>query len=166
MHQMKRPPAITLPLTGHCQCGQVQFTVNTLPLTFYACHCRECQKQSASAFGLSLVVPEAAFKCEGEVKTWSRPTDSGGEMQCHYCPDCGTRLWHESGRPHPVHGQILSVKAGAIRQMDNHEPVGHIWISSRRAGGKIPAVTIRFEKSPDNPQSLINAWQDYIAALA
>ncbi len=87
-------------------------------------------------------------------------------MQCHFCPHCGTRLWHESGRPHPVYGQILSVKAGAIRQMDNHEPVGHIWISSRRAGGKIPAVTIRFEKSPDNPQSLINAWQDYIAALA
>ena len=87
-------------------------------------------------------------------------------MQCHYCPHCGTRLWHESGRPHPVHGQILSVKAGAIRQMADHKPVGHIWISSRRAGSKIPDNALCFDKAPDNPQSLINAWQAYVDDLA
>ena len=32
------------------------------PLALYVCHCRECQKQSASAFSLSLMVPAPAFR--------------------------------------------------------------------------------------------------------
>ena len=43
-------------LEGGCQCGAIRYRVTGAPVTFYACHCTECQKQSASAFGLSLWV--------------------------------------------------------------------------------------------------------------
>ena len=41
-------------LTGGCQCGAVRYAISAAPLRLIACHCRECQKQSASAFGMSL----------------------------------------------------------------------------------------------------------------
>ncbi|MEM7293879.1 MAG: hypothetical protein AAF420_10870, partial [Pseudomonadota bacterium] len=43
-------------LQGGCQCGATRYRINGQPLTFYACHCLDCQKQSSSAFGLSLWV--------------------------------------------------------------------------------------------------------------
>lgn len=43
--------------TGGCQCGKVRFSSEGAVLALYICHCRECQKQSASAFGMSLQVP-------------------------------------------------------------------------------------------------------------
>ena len=49
------PPArSSLPLNGGCQCGACRYVIGGWPLTFYICHCSECQAQSASAFGESL----------------------------------------------------------------------------------------------------------------
>ncbi len=42
--------------TGGCQCGQVRYEIRAEPLTLYLCHCKECQQQSSSAFGMSLTV--------------------------------------------------------------------------------------------------------------
>ena len=50
--------------TGRCQCGSVAYAISTDPLAIYVCHCRECQKQSASAFGISLMVAKSAFHLE------------------------------------------------------------------------------------------------------
>ena len=61
-------------LTGGCQCGAVRYTIAAEPLSTYVCHCRECRRQSASAFGISVIVPEAAFALtQGEVRAWRRP---------------------------------------------------------------------------------------------
>ena len=57
-------------LTGGCQCGAVRYEIAAEPLTVYVCHCRECRKQSASAFGISLLVPRDALRLlQGEVRT-------------------------------------------------------------------------------------------------
>jgi hypothetical protein len=86
-------------LTGGCQCGAVRYAISAEPLAVYVCHCRECQKQSASAFGISVLVPRDAFRVErGEVRIWSRPTDSGRTLDCMFCAECGSRVWHASPR--------------------------------------------------------------------
>ncbi len=41
---------------GGCQCGAIRYESEGQPIALYICHCRECQKQSASAFGISLDV--------------------------------------------------------------------------------------------------------------
>ena len=84
------------PLTGRCQCGAAAYMVTTAPEAVYVCHCRECQRQSASAFGVSIAVAKVGFRLErGEVRVWSRGTDSGRVLHCHFCAVCGSRLWHE-----------------------------------------------------------------------
>lgn len=82
--------------TGGCQCGKVGYESAVEPLALYVCHCRECQKQSASGFGMSLVVPRAGLRLtRGAPKYWTRATDSGRRLKCAFCPNCGSRLWHE-----------------------------------------------------------------------
>ncbi len=55
------------PASGSCQCGQVQLKLTTPPLFTYACHCRDCQKRTGSAFSMGLVVAGDAVDVEGEL---------------------------------------------------------------------------------------------------
>ena len=65
--------------TGGCQCGAVRYSIERAAiLTLYCCHCRECQRQSASGFGLSMKLQPAGFHLEfGTLGVWERPTDRG-----------------------------------------------------------------------------------------
>ena len=52
---------------GQCRCGGVRFSAEGPPLVTMACHCRGCQRMSASAFSLSSLYPADRFSVtEGE----------------------------------------------------------------------------------------------------
>jgi hypothetical protein len=58
-------------IDGGCQCGIVRYRLEGEPLGVAVCHCIECQRQSGSAFGMSLAVPSGAFKLlSGALKTF------------------------------------------------------------------------------------------------
>lgn len=132
--------------SGRCQCGSVVFECAETPLALYACHCTECRKQSGSAFGMSYQVPKASLALiEGEPKLWPRVADSGNRVDCFFCPDCGSRLWHEnSGSPDGI-----TVKAGALDAPVDFSSAIHIWTVSRLPGLVIPAQALSFEREPD-----------------
>ena len=74
-----------LPCVGHCRCGALPIEIAAPPVLTAACHCRGCQRMSASAFSLTAMVPADAFKVlEGE------PVKGGihGPTLDHYC--CAT----------------------------------------------------------------------------
>ncbi len=131
-------------LTGRCQCGGAAYAVSAEPLAVYVCHCRECQKQSASAFGISVAVPKTAFRLErGDVGTWTRPTGSGRTLRCNFCRACGTRLWHEG----PDRDE-LSVKGGSLDRPPDLTSAIHIWTSRKLPGVLIPEGAARFPEEP------------------
>lgn len=47
---------------GGCQCGAVRYRIVGTPLDLAVCHCTECQRQSGSAFGMSLAVAAPTFR--------------------------------------------------------------------------------------------------------
>ena len=129
------------PLTGGCQCGTVRYEIIGTPVNLYICHCRECRKQSASAFGISLIVRREDFHLtQGKTERWSRPTDSGRTLHCAFCRDCGSRLWHEAaGEP-----ETISVKGGSLDQtLDLGEAI-HVWTSRKLPGVIIPEHAAQF----------------------
>jgi hypothetical protein len=136
----------SLPLTGGCQCGAVAYSVAAEPSAVYVCHCRECQRQSASAFGISVLVARTHFRLErgGDVRTWSRPTDSGRTLDCKFCAACGSRLWHEG----PGWAE-LSVKGGSLDRPIDLTCAVHIWTSRKLPGVLIPEGAVQFSKEPD-----------------
>jgi hypothetical protein len=133
--------------TGGCQCGAVRYELAGPPVEIYVCHCRECQKQSASAFGISAFVRRVDFRLtQGTVKSWTRPTDTGRRLRCVFCPECGSRLWHER------ESEILpfmSVKGGSFDEPLDLGDAVHIWTSRRLEGVVVPEGTRQFPLEPD-----------------
>jgi hypothetical protein len=134
------------PLVGGCQCGAVRYEISEAPLAVYVCHCRECRKQSASAFGISVEVRRAAFRVVGgSPKTWSRPTDSGRTLDCRFCPNCGSRLWHEAA----AGAETITVKGGSLDAPVDLSTAIHIWTSRRLPGVTIPEGAPQFAREPE-----------------
>ena len=142
-------------LQGSCQCGHIRYTINGDPLTLYACHCLDCQAQSASAFGLSMWVNYDDFELRlGELSFWSTEADDGSKKQCAFCPNCGTRIYHASD------SSIISLKAGSLDEKSLLQPVAHIW--TKRAHdwlGLENRGVICFTQQPENFDEIIQAWQ-------
>jgi hypothetical protein len=134
------------PIVGGCQCGAVRYEITGAPVALYVCHCRECQKQSASAFGISVIVRRSDFRvARGEVKVWSRATDSGGTLACAFCADCGSRLWHESGGA----TDTISVKGGSLDEAVDLWSAVHIWTARKLPGVVILETAAQFLGEPD-----------------
>ncbi len=132
--------------TGGCQCGAVRYECASAPAELYLCHCRECQKQSASAFGISCIVPRADFRVtQGAPKFWTRPTVGGGSIECAFCPTCGSRLWHGSGDGTGT----VSIKGGSLDSSPDISAAFHIWTSSKFPGVDIPDDARQFPQEPE-----------------
>jgi hypothetical protein len=145
-----------LPLTGGCQCGRVRYEIRAKPLSVYACHCTECQRQSGSAFALSLPVPrDGVAVVGGTPATWRRVLADGRAIACFFCGDCGTRLFHNPER----NPQASIVKPGTLDDTTWLAPVGHIWTRSAQAWVQIPPDTVNYEGQPPDLSRLIEAWQ-------
>ena len=144
--------------TGGCQCSRVRYTLQTKSYTVYACHCRECQKQSASAFALSVPVPIKALNVEGTLNIYERPTDRGSLTHCYFCPQCGTRIYHQSKRS----PDIVTLKGGTLDDASKLEPIAHLWIRSKQPWLLLPktANTALYETQPEN----LKKWRDTLLA--
>ncbi len=132
-------------LNGGCQCGAVRYAVRGQPREVYVCHCTECRHQSASAFGISVIVDSAALALvAGTPKSWTRPATVGGSMDCFFCPDCGSRLWHGD----PATEAIVSVKGGSLDSPPDLSGARHIWVNSKLPGVVIPEGAETFPEEP------------------
>jgi hypothetical protein len=78
------------PYTGGCQCGSVRYVLTTEPLRVAACHCTECQRQSGSAFGMSMPVKKGSVTVSGFTKQFTRTADSGGEARACSAPSAAS----------------------------------------------------------------------------
>jgi len=148
---------VPLPLLGGCQCGACRYEITERPLTLYVCHCTECQRQSGSGFGMSMPVPRAGFTLtRGEPAEWARTADSGRTVNCAYCRDCGTRLFHAPAR-NPT---AVNVKPGTLDSTGWLVPVGHLWTRSVQPWVTIPDGVVAFETQPATDFSvLFEAWR-------
>ncbi len=128
---------------GGCQCGRVRYRIAGEPLMLVACHCTECQKASGSAFGMSLIVPQANVTIQGELKLFERMADSGRPLKCFFCPECGTRIYHQ-----PSHAPVINIRAGTLDDRSWLQPKMHAWISSKQPWLPIPEGVATHDTQP------------------
>ncbi len=147
---------------GGCQCGAVRYTIERAAiLTLYCCHCRECQRQSASGFALSMKIPRAGFRLnKGRLILWERPTDRGTITRAHFCPACGVRITHDAG----ADSEWVSLKAGSLDDTGWLRPVGHIWAKRAQKWVVMDEQLLIYDGQPENYDALIGAYQAVAAA--
>lgn len=146
-------------LTGGCQCGAIHYRIVGEPKMLYVCHCSDCRKQSASAFGMSLRVEAAQLEFSDgreRLRTWDTRGDDGQIKRCAFCPDCGTRLYHADADP----AAAISVKAGSLDDARGLVPVAHIWLESALPWVEIDRDRYRcFDGEPDDEPELEHLWR-------
>jgi hypothetical protein len=79
-----------LPWSARCRCDQVRMRITAPPILTMACHCLGCQRMTAGAFSLSVLVPAVGFEVvQGE------PVIGGlhGAARHHHCPHCKSWLF-------------------------------------------------------------------------
>ena len=130
---------------GGCQCGNIRYEVTGEPKQVVACHCTDCQRQSGSAFGLTMVVDEENFRLlQGELKTFESTSAAGRAKLGAFCPDCGTRIYH---KPEWRKGSV-SVKPGTLDETQWLKPTVHLWTDSKQGWVTIPDDVKAFETQP------------------
>lgn len=94
----------TLPAEGGCRCGSVRFRITRSPLMTMACHCRGCQRMTASAFSLSVAVPDDGFEV---TRGGTVPGGADHSFGHRFCPRCLSWVWTK----HPTMEGFLNLRA-------------------------------------------------------
>ena len=119
-------------LAGGCQCGFIRYAISAPPMRLNICHCRDCQRQSGSAFGMSLVIdPETLTLTAGELNEFELEADSGRLKTCAFCPKCGVRIYNRTRA-------LCSIKAGTLDDTRWLKPDAHYWTRSRQNWSELP----------------------------
>lgn len=132
------------PIDGSCQCGGVTYQLLSAPLMVLACHCKECQKLSTSAFSLTAVVDADQLEFEGEMAEWQRTADSGNISAAMFCPTCGNRIYHYN----PDQPQKIKLKPANLSDTRILAPDAHIWVSQKQDWYSIPEGVKVYDRQP------------------
>ncbi|MBU2983743.1 GFA family protein [Saccharophagus degradans] len=135
---------ITYPIKGACQCGGVTYELLEPPLLVVACHCKECQKLSTSAFSITAMVGANSVNFSGLMKNWSRSADSGNISAAKFCPTCGNRIYHYN----PDEPDKIKLKPSNLSDTRIINPTLHVWVSEKQDWFKIPEGVKTFDKQP------------------
>ena len=132
-------------LKGGCNCGQVRYEIKPTSTKLVVCHCTSCQKQSASAFGMAMIVPSDDVELTaGKLKKWTRTADSGNLQDVFFCENCGTRIWHGNKE----NEASLKVRVGALDTPVDISQAVHIWTASKLPGVVLPDGVKSFPQNP------------------
>lgn len=147
-------------LTGQCRCTAVHYTLVTdAPLAIYACHCRDCQTWSGSAFALHALTPSGAITLDGPVTHYAYDTD--GQHAIHtLCSICHTRLYNTTGAA----PGMMVLRAGTLDHSPSLQPVAHIWVKHKQPWLTLPEGIPTWPQSP-TPQAFAQALSAHSQAL-
>ena len=112
-------------LSGSCLCGSVKYTSTAAANITAVCHCKNCQKQTGTAFSIIVGVPVESLSFEGEdnVGEYLDQGISGGAVRRRFCRNCGSPLL---SLVESVPG-IGFIKAGTLEDRSWLAPTMHIW---------------------------------------
>ena len=138
-----------LPLRGRCVCGAIRYEISREPLRVYACHCKDCQRFTGSAFAIGVVVPSEAFQLTGpETRLVPNGITEGGRLKrLSACPECGTRLFGDLRPDWLYKGMVRAVLGGTLDDTSWLRPTIHVWTRSAQPWVILPDGSTVYERS-------------------
>jgi hypothetical protein len=131
-------------IIGGCLCGQVRFSVKADPLLVGVCHCKNCQKQTGTAFSVLIGVPKSALSTRGRIRSFHDTGDSGQAVERNFCPECGSPIFSEAA----VMPDVALIKAGTVDDTSWLAPTMHVYCDSRQPWIPIPEGSQQFPRMP------------------
>ncbi len=130
---------------GGCFCGNVRYRVIGLPTWIGACHCRQCQSYTGSAFSMGAYFIENEVHVSGELKKYRYNSDESGRWhQLEFCTNCGTNVtWTGETTP----GE-RGIAIGTFDDPDWIDVRTHTWTRSAHHSVQIPPDAEVFSTGP------------------
>ena len=126
---------------GTCSCGDIRFTLQSLPMFTHCCHCLDCQRQTGSAFVLNALIETDRITLTGTPEPISMPTESGRPHDIHRCPRCKVAVWSDYGR----RPKLRFVRVGTLALPHAITPDAHIFVRSKVPWVRIPDGAAAFD---------------------
>ena len=120
-------------LSGQCLCGSVKYTASE-PMGSLVCHCKDCQRQSGSAFSVIILFPAENVKYSGELATYTAQGDSGLKVERMFCPKCGSAV---VSRCEKVPGVDI-IKSGTLNDTSTVQPFAQIYCEREHSWIELP----------------------------
>jgi hypothetical protein len=101
----------------------------------HCCHCRECQRQTGSAFVINALIETSRIELlAGETEAVPTPAESGVPQIIHRCPACKVAVWSHYGG----HRQLSFIRVGTLDEPAAAPPDIHIYTRSKLAWVALP----------------------------
>ncbi|MBS9719916.1 GFA family protein [Tianweitania sp. BSSL-BM11] len=141
--EVKRDAALR---EGGCLCGRLRYRVTGEPKAVNACHCRDCQRITGSAFAINAMFETASVETLGS--SWSGHDQIGSEFgqRKWQCAECGVLLFAD----HPFYGDDMRfIRVGTLDHGEQIQPDAHYFVRSKHPWVVIPSGLPQYETLPD-----------------
>jgi hypothetical protein len=128
-------------MRGGCLCGAVRYEASD-PVITAICHCTHCQKSSGSAYSVNVLFPDENVQIEGTTQHFVDTGDSGGHLNRHFCPKCGSSLYTKADS---IPGLTI-VKAGSLDDTSAVKPTVQIYCARAQNWVTLPAGTTNHQQ--------------------
>ncbi|WP_370401041.1 GFA family protein [Sulfitobacter sp. JB4-11] len=114
---------------GACGCGQLTYRLSAAPLIVHCCHCRECQRQTGSAYVLNAIIEADQVHLQGETTEHTLSTPSGKGQVITRCAACGTAVCSS----YLIRlGKLKYIRVGTLDQPELCPPDVQIFTASKQ----------------------------------
>jgi hypothetical protein len=132
---------VSVEMEGGCACGEIRYRLASDPLITHCCHCRNCQRQTGSAFVINLLIEADRVELlSGEPQPVGVPRDDGSTQTIFRCPACQVAVYSQYGRP-----GVLFVRGGTLDDPSRFEPDVHIFTRSKLDWVTLPESAPAFD---------------------
>ena len=113
--------------TGGCMCEAIRYEYDPSAIELTTiCYCRDCQRQSGSAFTSNIVVSATAFRVtKGELSFYERTADNGRKVRQGFCKACGAGVANFSPQT-----RSFAVRVGSLDDPSSFKPMINFYLAS------------------------------------
>ena len=83
---------------------------------------------------MSMIMDKENVEIKGELKSFIRTVDSGGEVTSYFCPEFGNRIYGTS----PFNADAMSIKPGTLDDTSWLTPSRMLWMNSAQNWVPVP----------------------------
>lgn len=123
---------------GKCHCSQTEWEVQLEDRKHILCHCDTCKQLGGGTYSLNQIVPKENLKLtKGKLNTYTYYGESGKPVNCYYCPNCTTHVYHHQ----TVMGDKIVVRTILLDNGKSIQPGAEIFGKARLPWEKEVAQT-------------------------
>lgn len=132
-------------IVGGCLCGAIRYSSSADCALTAVCHCRDCQKQTGTAFSVLLGIPRTQLDVSGSsLRQTDTPGSSGMKVSRAFCGLCGSPIFSDAAST----PDLLWLKAGTLDDTSQLAPELHLWCETAQPWLSIKEGEARHLRNP------------------